>query len=100
METEDQAGNRGITLSDLYKIDRLPPQSERSWIEDESGKILAEDGQVFTNWVNGEARLSVHTGQVKDQPAVFNSGVDSVTADAPQGEMTLSEQDGSCALER
>lgn len=94
VETEDQAGNRGITLSDLYKIDRLPPQSERSWIEDESGKILAEDGQVFTNWVNGETRLSVHTGQVKDQPAVFNSGVDSVTADAPQGEMTLSEQDG------
>lgn len=68
MEVEDFAGNRSVTLSDLYKIDRLPPQSERSWIEDEAGTILADGDQVYSNWVNGTARLTVHTGKVEDRP--------------------------------
>ena len=93
MEVEDFAGNRSVTLSDLYKIDRLPPQSERSWIEDEAGTILADGDQVYSNWVNGTARLTVHTGKVEDRPAVFNSGVQTVQAATSQGEIALTEQD-------
>ena len=93
VEVEDFAGNRSVTLSDLYKIDRLPPQSERSWIEDEAGTILADGDQVYSNWVNGTARLTVHTGKVEDRPAVFNSGVQTVQAATSQGEIALTEQD-------
>ena len=94
VEAEDQAGNRSVTISDSYKIDQLPPVSERSWIEDETGKVLADGNQVFTNWINGSAQLSVHTGKVEDRPANFNSGVHSVVAKTSQDKINLIPQNG------
>lgn len=95
-ELIDNAGNRAVVYSDLYKIDLLAPVTERSWVINTVNQSLVDDSAAAMpeQWLNASARLKLFTGKVNDRPELFSSGVASVQVKTTAGIRALEEEDG------
>ena len=88
VESEDQAGNRSVAVSDVYRLDFQAPQARQSGLQQE-GRVL---DLASDRWLTQREGLILFAEGVQDRPEIHASGVGQVWVQLQEQKKPMTDQ--------